>query len=219
MSDKWRSLVDRICQTCGAGFRVQYQSTKAKGGARYCSRKCSPNNYRAPTRNPLGSTHAVVDYECAGCHSIFKTKVKNLNRGQGRYCSRKCNPAYAAKHAATYRHWKQNLKKYGLTPDSYSDLSSKHAGGCAICGTPANVQPRWGKLYVDHCHKTGHVRGMLCGKCNTGIGMFNDDPERLVRAAHYLIAAMRAKGFAPQTDNDADALALLLCVMDEKVPA
>jgi hypothetical protein len=52
---------------------------------------------------------------------------------------------------------------------------------CVICGNE-------GKLVVDHDHKTGHVRGMLCNHCNRGLGHFRDDPTLLEFAAQYLYA-------------------------------
>jgi hypothetical protein len=56
---------------------------------------------------------------------------------------------------------------------------------CGICLTPlAEVS----KICVDHCHTTGAVRGLLCNRCNQGLGYFGDDPDTLVRAAQYLSA-------------------------------
>jgi hypothetical protein len=53
---------------------------------------------------------------------------------------------------------------------------------CVICGDT-------GALVVDHDHKTGVVRGMLCNHCNRGLGHFRDDPELLEFAAQYLYAS------------------------------
>jgi hypothetical protein len=53
-------------------------------------------------------------------------------------------------------------------------------GCCAICGDAPE------KLVIDHCHRKGSVRKLLCGGCNTGLGMFQDDPERLSKAIQYL---------------------------------
>lgn len=80
---------------------------------------------------------------------------------------------------------KHYLKKYGVTLEQYEALLVKQGGVCAICGS----LPNGGRAYldVDHCHITGEVRGLLCGKCNKGIGMFNTAPSLLTRAATYLI--------------------------------
>ena len=64
----------------------------------------------------------------------------------------------------------------------------EQGGGCAICGREA-WEERCGKLHVDHCHASGKVRGLLCEKCNHGIGEFRDDPVLLVQAVAYLEAS------------------------------
>lgn len=55
---------------------------------------------------------------------------------------------------------------------------------CKICETHESEFDK--RLAVDHCHKTGKVRGLLCSSCNTSLGKFKDDPEILRRAINYL---------------------------------
>ena len=73
-------------------------------------------------------------------------------------------------------------KKYGITEQQYDDLLKAQHGVCAICGRHQHYQ----RLSVDHDHKTGRVRGLLCMQCNRGIGRFFDSPIRLRSAAEYL---------------------------------
>lgn len=77
-----------------------------------------------------------------------------------------------------------DLRQYGLNIDGYFHLLKKQGGGCAICGLPDNSNGR--RLYVDHCHETGVVRGLLCSTCNLMIGYAKEDRELLQRAVAYL---------------------------------
>lgn len=80
---------------------------------------------------------------------------------------------------------KYSLKAhYGLTPDDYTRLFEKQDGKCAICKTPQEKLSS--RLHVDHDHKTGKIRGLLCQKCNHGLGQFNDNPKLLHMAIKYL---------------------------------
>lgn len=87
------------------------------------------------------------------------------------------------------------LARFGLTPDQYAEMLDIQGGVCAICENPERVtDPRNGRLKalaVDHDHKTGAVRGLLCQNCNKGIGNLGDDPDVLIAAAAYLSAATR----------------------------
>jgi len=82
----------------------------------------------------------------------------------------------------------QLLRKYGLTLDEYITRSATQRDKCAICREPESrsYRGRTAQLAVDHDHATGRIRGLLCSKCNTGLGMFRDSPESLTRAITYL---------------------------------
>ena len=72
-------------------------------------------------------------------------------------------------------------RKYGITVADYEAIREAQQGRCALCGAMPTES-----MHVDHCHKTGRVRGLLCGHCNKGLGLFRDDPELLRRAIAYL---------------------------------
>lgn len=73
--------------------------------------------------------------------------------------------------------------QYGLSLDEYASMLQRQDGKCAICfGPPISPRP----LAVDHDHATGKVRGLLCDRCNHGLGHFCDSPIRLSSAIAYL---------------------------------
>ena len=73
------------------------------------------------------------------------------------------------------------LRRHGLTPETYTQVSLHQEGVCAICRQAPSKEP----LHVDHCHTTGVVRGLLCRRCNTHISSV-ELPNWLVAAHHYL---------------------------------
>jgi hypothetical protein len=76
------------------------------------------------------------------------------------------------------------LWKFGISKADYDALLEKQGGCCAICGgTQVNGRKN---LDVDHDHRTGRVRGLLCGYCNRALGLLKDSPEVLRLAANYL---------------------------------
>lgn len=76
------------------------------------------------------------------------------------------------------------MSHYGITTDEYNDMFRKQLGRCAICGAHQSECKR--ALSVDHDHETGKVRGLLCQKCNTAIGLLGDNAELTRRATLYL---------------------------------
>jgi len=76
------------------------------------------------------------------------------------------------------------MKSHGLTIDDWNRMFQEQNGKCAICGEhQSEIKQRF---CVDHCHKKGIVRGLLCHKCNRGIGFLRDDIENLRCAILYL---------------------------------
>lgn len=77
--------------------------------------------------------------------------------------------------------------KFGLEMDDYEKLLKKQRGRCAICRKPEIGK----RLAIDHCHKTNVVRGLLCSKCNRGLGHFDDNLKYLTKAVEYLKESKR----------------------------
>lgn len=75
--------------------------------------------------------------------------------------------------------------RYKITGDDYDALLDEQNGCCAICRVPQEDIAK--SLCVDHNHDTGEVRGLLCHRCNTGLGHFNDEIKHLMRATQYLL--------------------------------
>jgi len=75
---------------------------------------------------------------------------------------------------------RSQLKRYGLTEADYAKMVEDRNGKCDLCRDAPSV------LYVDHDHKSGKVRGLLCNRCNLALGLFLDRPEVGARVAAYL---------------------------------
>ena len=78
--------------------------------------------------------------------------------------------------------------KYGLTVEQFDSLLASQAGVCAACGEPETARYRTEvrRLSVDHDHKTGAVRGLLCHSCNVALGLLGEDIVRITALAAYL---------------------------------
>jgi len=130
---------------------------------------------------------------CSSCniskpYSDFESdsRYKSGYRSQCTYCNRK---------GKTLSSLGNNLKKYGITLEQYNFLLDSQKGVCKICQeketrvTRPKAKISMGyepRLAVDHDHKNGEVRGLLCHRCNVGLGNFQDNPELLLKAYKYL---------------------------------
>lgn len=80
------------------------------------------------------------------------------------------------------------MRSFKLTLDQYDNISTAQNGTCAICSNPETSKYKGTTRYlaVDHCHKTGIVRGLLCFSCNIALGKFKDNINNLTKAIAYL---------------------------------
>lgn len=81
------------------------------------------------------------------------------------------------------RHYK---KKYGLTLEEFEDKLESQGNECEICKESLDVNDNSKKAHMDHNHTTGELRGILCSKCNQGLGSFYESKEKLKSAIEYL---------------------------------
>lgn len=83
-----------------------------------------------------------------------------------------------------HRQWTSNIlrRSYGVTIEEYERLFAKQHGICGICKQPPGKK----SLAIDHCHRTGKIRGLLCVRCNLGLGNLRDDPQLLRAALRWL---------------------------------
>ena len=147
-----------------------------------CGKKKSEEEFTRDRKAPSGLT-----YWCKACYREYRRlhAARTTARRHGRSVKRKvADLAWADgyRHSDKGRNWRLKFK-YGISLAVYDYIWDRQKGVCKICGLP-NKDGK--KLSVDHDHKTGKVRGLLCNRCNRGLGVFRDDPEILHKATEYL---------------------------------
>ena len=142
--------------------------------------------------------------KCTKCKEHFPLirfkKDKSRKDGRSSWC-KKCH----SKSSCSYQKREENkerinknkdryrIKMYGLTEKKYQKLLKNQDNKCKICRKkPDKV------LAIDHCHKTGEVRGLLCKKCNSGIGFLKDNPGFMAEALFYLLESESQKNLKYQ---------------------
>ena len=75
--------------------------------------------------------------------------------------------------------------RYGITEEQFNTMYREQDGHCFLCNIAEEDSIR-GILMVDHCHKTGKIRALLCHACNTALGLFKDNPEVMLKAYNFL---------------------------------
>lgn len=143
---------------------------------------------------------ALVYSDQRKCHECWE--LKNNHEFTKQNNGNKCKSCYSIKRKARYQrkdvkdkerqHFLRSYFKraYGITYEQYQDLLIKQNGCCAICKKKeSRINPKSKdvqQLSVDHCHKTGKIRGLLCSRCNLLLGRIDDDILLLEAFIDYL---------------------------------
>lgn len=162
-----------ICE-CGALKIVASGSLRSRN-TKSCG--CLHGGSR-PSRDLGGGAPRSVDY---GGDTCMKEDCDRPYAARGL-----CRPCYQKEHLEDTTYRDRSLRaSYGISEEDYNRILSKQGGVCAICGSddPAGTGDHFA---VDHDHETDEVRGLLCNRCNVGIGMLDDDAGRLRSAVSYL---------------------------------
>lgn len=117
---------------------------------------------------------------CKPCHAEKSRRWREANPEKARQTRQRYEAKNPDKH-----HQSHLSRTYGITVDEFESILGDQGGGCAICGTD---QPSMGKrLCVDHVEGTRLIRGVLCSRCNSAIGLLDHDAERLRACIDYLV--------------------------------
>ena len=141
---------------------------KAKGDSKEC-RTCKETKSLGSYYHSMSTGWLTYRPDCKPCHT---------EKGRTRFQLKKNDWERVRRNA----HYK---KKFGITVGEYEALLDKQSGVCAIC----HRAPSKRRLHVDHNHKTGEIRGLLCYHCNRGLGWF-DKVESAKRIPQYLEATL-----------------------------
>ncbi len=126
--------------------------------------------------------HGTMRYSAGGACVVCSRQKSKERYASGRKKKSKYDPVY--------RRERNLLANYGLTIEQYDALSEAQGHVCAICGGIGEGHMSR-RLVVDHCHRSGKMRALLCGKCNVGLGSFDDNPTKLRQAIEYLAGGTR----------------------------
>jgi hypothetical protein len=81
---------------------------------------------------------------------------------------------------------RESARRYGITPEWFWEQMAAQKNSCATCKRPFDWEDKQTKPHIDHCHASGKVRGLLCNRCNSILGLVSDSTERLASLMEYL---------------------------------
>jgi len=144
-----------------------------------------PKNNAQKIAKENGKTHYISQKPCKRCGEFQRYSISGCCSNLE--CRRKYEKEWTKNNPEKRNLYnkKRRLKaNFNLTCEEYDAMYEKQNKGCAICGSEKSELGRI--LAVDHNHTTEKIRGLLCNKCNQGLGFFNDNLDLLQGAVLYL---------------------------------
>lgn len=195
-------MTTRVCKDCGAEKPEQdfYFNRKRNGYSarcKECYRAAMASRRRGVAPATLRKTAPPGMWQCSVCNRLKVATQFNrdVNKPRGHsYTCKSCAAAYQRKRKEVPDGWRYRrnyyLQRYfGISLEEYEQLYEAQNRRCALCDSEGDDARRTGNvatLFVDHCHTSGKVRGLLCQRCNTALGMFRDNVSVLEKAIAYL---------------------------------
>jgi hypothetical protein len=176
----------KSCRVCQKELSIIefYKRSASKDGYDNRCKKCTLNYDIQRSLNHAGPAQSGSKI-CSRCKSTkdvseFTKRLRSKDglRDRCRQCDRSEERQYRLKHPSKNK-FRKIKAKYGMDIDTYTSMLQKQNYQCCICKQVL-------KLEVDHSHKNGKVRGLLCHACNVGIGFFSDNIDYLKKAIEYL---------------------------------
>jgi len=136
------------------------------------------NDYGVVVRSDNPNKWAL---RCNACHKEHEQSGRDIQRNSA---PRKCTKYKPSNWSGLEREDAIIRRQYGISMEQFDALLEFQGGGCALCSKPIEKLRR--RMNIDHDHKNGKVRGILCSGCNTGLGHLGDNVEGLKKALYYL---------------------------------
>lgn len=175
------------CRACATEARHRHEQSPA-GEVTKQQRK---ERERRVREQNMTKAPTLMNKLCRGCHRVLGISNFRLKRNTVSGVQSRCRTCVSSVQRKRIRRYQKTTRaqrlrhKYNLSIAEFEQMCREQHDACAICLRPTP------KLFVDHCHATGHIRGLLCRTCNTGLGFFRDNIQSLERAIKYLLQSQK----------------------------
>ena len=163
------------CNLCGKTKRLNsfHIDKECQNGRKNRFKKCALKKRSEYGQANKTKNHFVAERKCYACKQV---------KDSSEFAKDRTSPGGISYDCKACRREQRLLKEYGISEEQYLSMLNAQEGRCWICGIHCSEK----KLHIDHDHTTGIVRGLLCGNCNRGLGLFTENKQSLEKAIRYL---------------------------------
>lgn len=182
-------IPNKRCSRCKQSFPITsfYLNKSTKDGRTDRCKECA-KQIQAERRSQLKGV-TTGSKKCGCCQQVKSLSEFFPYYAYCKACSKDKRRVYYTEKLQNSEKEKERVKKvrlkrsYALSIDEYEAMIIRQSGLCAVCGQLPSDRS---VLHIDHCHKSGKVRELLCTHCNSVLGHAHDNPEILRNAARYI---------------------------------